>query len=165
MADRILWPGYSFGNQEHPPSTKYNNILKILEFARFRTGPYSVSALNSLVTGTQYRPQISSFHLKLDDDARLAGLIDSDDIITTSANRSFVVYYISGASNYPLAAWNNRVFTSGSIESNSLWYVALTGGGTEAPGWTYMQTSNPISLSGATAANFIVFRDSKNSTY
>lgn len=128
--EKELYPEYSFGDGEHPPSLKFNNILKIAEETRKFIGPFSISKITA--TGVQYQPTISSYWLQLDDDPWVVGGVSFAPTVTGTIRR-FTIFYNSGDisgiySSGGFARWDDITFTSGTIESATYWYVKITTG-------------------------------------
>jgi len=112
-----IWPELGFGQQEHPPSTKWNSILKIIEQNRKEFGPFSISKLAA--TGDGWQPTATSYYFQLDDDPWAIGGVDTgvDPPLTI---KHFVVNYWNNVESLEsgYARWDGLTFASGTIEGS-----------------------------------------------
>jgi len=146
--NKELYTNLSFGHEEHPPSSKFNSILSIVEETRKFVGPFSVSKLNA--TGTAWLPTASSIYLELTDDPWQIGGVTGG-----STRRAFTVYYYDNTmTNTGEARWDNIYFTSGTVDGNAKWYALVASSNIQYG--TVGSAAGEINLSG-TATNISSF--------
>lgn len=116
-----LWPNRSFGQNEHPPSSKLNAILQSVEKTRKFSGPFNIQELQA--TGSSYDATTTGLYIQFDDDPWQCGGVDTG---TGMTRRSFQVFYYDGnETTTGFARWDDVYFTSGTIEGTVRWYAHL----------------------------------------
>ena len=147
---------YYFVQDEHVTSTKFNNILSILDEHRRMTGPISISAAAS-GTFTTMRYDIS-----LSEEAAYIGGVITSGSNTLTRARFTVIYSEPSTTAWgdKYARWKNVQFVSGGAAWGYEWYATLASSASMTYGTLDSGSlgSDYTDLSTASISGFYVFR-------